>query len=508
MRNNLYNFRNTIRHFINIDNIEMYKSVEEIELKDLSWTFPLIFRVKKKDNKYRMLKIPNILNFLCSHNRFKDVDNFKTPNKIDERKRLSPNLTTGDFNTGVFDVQLERDLLDLCIYDNLLKLDIKAYYERIYTHDIEFYQQGDENFLANLNAGNTNGLIMGNYISLFFAEKHLKKISDGILNALKDEKIDCKFSYFSDDFYFFCNERDNQKVIDIFDNSLERFNLERKDGEIEVWDYISYNDYNLIEKYWKKIITECEIRFDDAKDNNILYFTNQLIYRMTKLVDEKSKKTFINTFFKSTYFYELNLNKFKMEEYNFHQLCYIYKFCPESLIYSIDKFKEFEYFRGEDFKKFLRVRYIEALSKSFNEEQLYYFYAIKILNYLDILKETKEKVVNSNNQTLISHYLKDSIFGSEEIDYLKNLKNEEYWFQNYHLILFSDLLENLDNSINEYLLPEYATKPRQKDNYREFYKINLNKKNVFINDSNVITEKVKIYLGLKLKEKTEVFLND
>lgn len=316
-------------------------------------------------------------------------------------------------------------------------------------------------------------------------------------------------------FIFFCNESDNQKVIDIFDNSLEKFDLERKDGDIEVWDYMSYSDYNLIEKYWKKIVAECKRRFDDVKNDNVLYFTNQLIYRMTKLVDEKSKKTFINTFFKSTYFYELKLNKFKMEEYNFHQLCYIYKFCPESLIYSIDRFKEFEYFKGDYFKKFLRVRYIESLSKSFNEEQLYYFYAIKILDYKDILRETKEKVVKSNNQVLISYYLKNSIFESKEIDYLKKLKEENYWFQNYHLILYTDLVEDLDNSIDEYLLPDslrdWKQKPKKqkrKDNYHEFYESNLKNKVVFINDSSLITQKVKVYLELKQEEKNEVFKKD
>lgn len=58
-----------------------------------------------------------------------------------------------------------------------------------------------------MNLGATNGLIMGNYLSVYFAENNLKNISNDIEKEIEDSNIKCEFSYFSDDFYFFCNKK-------------------------------------------------------------------------------------------------------------------------------------------------------------------------------------------------------------------------------------------------------------------------------------------------------------
>lgn len=502
----MYNFKNPVRHFLNINNISCPTNIDNINLKHLSWSKPINFRVKKQNNKYRILKMPNILNFLCAYNKFKNSKNFICVDKMDEKhKRLVPNIKTGEFVAGVYDVQLEEDLKNLCIYDNLLKLDIKSYYERIYTHDIDFENEGDERYLTNLNLGNTNGLIMGNYISLYFAEKFLSKISRDIEEYLDKEKIECRFSYFSDDFYFFCNKKDNEKVINIFDYILEKYNLERNDKEIDIWTYLTYNNYNVIEKYWKKIISECRKRYDDKKDNNKLYFTNQLIYRMSNLEDDRLKNIFLRTFFKSRYFYELDIEKYYIEPHNYHQLCYIFKFCPEVMIYSIHKFKFTDYFTNENFQEFLRIRYNQILLEPYNEEQLYYYYAIKMLNMDWILKENSEIVAKSNNQLLISYYLMDNLFSDDIISKLKLKKEEKYWFQNYHLILFSDLYSDLENSIKEYLIPEYAKREEQKNTYINFYKHNLELKTTLINDIDNIYNNINQYMECRIEEIIEIW---
>ena len=103
---------------------------------------------------------------------------------------------------------MDEDFSKLCIYDNLIKVDIKEYYGKIYTHKIDF-QNYEERYLSNMNLGATNGLIMGNYLSLYFAELNLSKISKDIETKFLDSKIECEFSYFSDDFYFFCNKKNN-----------------------------------------------------------------------------------------------------------------------------------------------------------------------------------------------------------------------------------------------------------------------------------------------------------
>jgi hypothetical protein len=503
--NNFYNFKNPIRHFLNIDNIVYPSKVDEMEIKHLSWTEPINFRVKKENNKYRTLKMPNILNFYCAYNRFKDAINFEDIQRMDSHKRIVPNLETGDFATGVYDKQLENDFQELCVYDNLIKLDIKSYYERIYTHHIIFENNGDENFLTNLNLGKTNGLIMGNYISLYFAEKYLKNISDGIEKKIKETAIECSFSYFSDDFYFFCNKKDNDIIIKIFDSVLEEHNLERNDGKIELWDYLDYNNFHLSEKYWKKIISECRNRYDEDRNNNKLFFSNQLIYRMTNLKDPKLQKIFLNTFFKSTYFYELDFNKFSVEIFNFHQLCYIFKFSPETMLYSVNKIKHVGLFLNDNFKKFLKVRYNQILSEPYNEEQLYYYYTIKFLDFNDILEAAAELVIKSKNQLLISFYLKDDLFSSDHILELKSYNEELYWFQNYHLIMYSDLKNDLEKSINDYLMPKFAKKEINKSSYMEFYKNNLIAGTSLIKDIELISVNINEYIDSLISERVDVF---
>ena len=97
----------------------------------------------------------------------------------EKHKRLSAKLNTGDFTIGSFEDQLQTDFNNLCIYDNLMKLDIKDFYGRIYTHYLDFNGLEDR-YLTNMNNGATNGIIMGNYLSLYFAEQHLAKISKKI----------------------------------------------------------------------------------------------------------------------------------------------------------------------------------------------------------------------------------------------------------------------------------------------------------------------------------------
>ncbi|MDP4086173.1 MAG: hypothetical protein Q8934_16355 [Bacillota bacterium] len=510
--NTYYNFKNPVRHFLNIDNVLFQPDINQLELEDISWTEPLNFRLWKNDDKYRVLKMPNILNFYCALKQFQNYASFNDPSKFDSRKRLVPNIETGDFATGVYDEQLEKDFFLLSVYDNLLKLDIKSYYERIYTHNIVFENNGDERYLTNLNQGNTNGLLMGNYLSLYFAELFLVSISVEIRESLDKENIKCDFSYFSDDFYFFCNTTDNVKVINIFDKVLEKYNLERKDEGIEIWTYLSYNKQNLAERYWKSIISESKIRFTEDKNENKMYFSNQLVYRMSNLERVKFQRTFLHTFFKSTFFHELKMSKYQIDYYNFHNLCFIFQFAPETLLYSIGKVKSVDIFKSEDFNVFLSSRYKVSLTKSFHEEQLYYYYAIKSLGFRSILKENTDLVLETNNQLLISYYLKDSLFNKKQINELKDKKEEKYWFQNYHLILYTELKNDLENSIDKYLIPynvkaikKQGARNRKRKSYMDFYSLNLSNKISFIKDIRKIHSTVNKYRELLVDERIEVF---
>ena len=45
--NNLYNFKNPIRHFFNLDNIIVPKNIDSVDLNGISWSTPIKFRIKK-----------------------------------------------------------------------------------------------------------------------------------------------------------------------------------------------------------------------------------------------------------------------------------------------------------------------------------------------------------------------------------------------------------------------------------------------------------------------------
>ena len=463
--------------------------------------------------------MPNILNLVSAYEYYKSLPNFDNPQQLDpDHKRLSPNLDTGDFAAGEYDIHLENDFNRLCIYDNLIRIDIKEFYGRLYTHYIDFNSL-DERYITNLNKGATNGLIMGNYLSLYFAEDTLSKISEKITTEFQNQNINCKFSYFSDDFYFFCNTEDNDKVIKIFDNILEDYGLERSDNKKEIWTYETYNAYNVVTRHWKRLIATCNIRYNVRIRENKMVFINQLLYRSSKLDNDKLKRVFINNFFKTKYFRELDLSKFKFKYYDYHQICYLLKLSPEALLYSMDKLSTMRDFKQELIYNFFKVRYRESLKKSFYEVQLYYYYALKLLEYNDIIIENKNLVLISGNQVLISYYLSEGIFDVSDIAILKTKNTEEFWFQSYHLILYTnDLLLDLENSIEQYLIPD-ATKPdtnassgklltknKRKKSYMDFYKSNLIANRPIIRDVNNICLTINDYLALKFEEEEALYI--
>ena len=312
--NNLYNFKNTIRHFVNINSLRFPEDIDAFDIKKLAWSAPFKYRVRKSSDSFRTLKIPNALVFAAAYEKMKDLPFFDNPTKLDEKhKRISVNIRTGEFDIGSFEASLKKDFEKLCVYDKLLRIDIKEFYGRIYTH---LLGMGDnERFLTDMNIGATNGLIMGNYLSLYWAEKHLSDISNDLESEFRENGIECEFSYFSDDFYFFFNDGSEREIIKIFDRVLEKYDLERNKNKHECWDYFSYNNYNVVEKYWKKVISVCN-QTRQRDDQKKLVFINQLIYRCSLLEDDKLRRILINGFFRTKYFRkDINLSKYAFRDY-------------------------------------------------------------------------------------------------------------------------------------------------------------------------------------------------
>ena len=177
-------------------------------------------------------------------------------------------------------------------------------------------------------------------------------------------------------------------------------------------------------------------------------------------------------------------------------------------MYSADRLSEIANFDAEKFKFFFEVRYKESLKKDYQEEQLYYFYAMKSWGYDVLLKAQSEAVISSHNQILIAYYLKEKWLSNTQVETLKKYDEEELWFQNYHLILYTpDLLADLDDSITKYLIPKNAKKSVQKNSYLDFYKQNLRQSIGMINSVDDILQKMHEYLDIRFKEAYAAYEN-
>ena len=191
-------------------------------------------------------------------------------------------------------------------------------------------------------------------------------------------------------------------------------------------------------------------------------------------------------------------------EYDYHQLCFLLKISPESLLYTSDIFNDMSGFDNQKIKIFLKARYKEALISAFHDAQLYYYYATRCYHLDECLEDTAEMVLKSQNQILISYYLKDGLFSEDQINSLKLLDNEKFWFQNYHLILYTpDLRTDLEESITKYLMPQRANTDLRQSRYRDFYKKNLTLGKAIINEIPVVTENIEDYLEKRHQELIE-----
>lgn len=522
--NNSYNFRNPVRHFVNIEQLNYPTDISTFDpIKELCWTKPMPFRIYKADDRFRTIKMPNILNYVRALEYYNKLPHFTDVMSLDaQHKKLAANLKTGDFVSGNYNSQLNEDFMNLCNYDTLVKLDISEYYGRIYTHYLELEKNklGDEP-LAWLNNGRTSGLLMGNYLSLYFAEYLSSRISERLQENIEIDSINCVFKYFSDDFYFFCNQDDTETILSLFDKILAEFDFVRKEKK-KIWTYETYNTHNLLTRYWKATIRSWNLevlkdyenhkKHPDTPIEHKYSFLNQLVYRLSALEDERSKRSFITNFFKTKHFQSCNYTNYKVSPYDLHQLFFLIKYAPESLLYISHMMEEKDDIKGNsNTKSFLKARYKESLRHELHDVQLYFYYAIKVLGFDDIVKETTDFVLQSQNQILIAYYLKDNVFSPNQISSLKAIEGEEYWFQNYHLILYTNALNcNLNTNIKKYLIPERLTvKPNitKENRYHSFYYNNLKQGHALINDISKVTDNIKKYLELRYEETAEDFDN-
>lgn len=498
--NNIYNFKNNIRYFVNISDLNYTMVITNINY--LSWTTPISVRLKKKTNDNtisRLIKMPNILNFYACFSIMKNKEIFYDISTISDHSRMTAQIETGDFKKNSYSSQIQSDFLKLSLYDFVLKMDIKSFYDGIYTHDIKFNDSFNDRYIANLNEGKTNGIILGSYISLYVAECYLKKISEELEREIESKNINCFFEYFSDDFYFFCNKEDVDIIKNLFSSVLYSFSLERNEDKDLLLDYFEYSELNKIDKCWKKI--EYQNTAKNPKLPKRHFYLNHLISYKGKIKDNKLYYTFIIGFYKSKYFYKLEeYPYYKLEQSNIHQILILYKDYPEIILFSINKYIKDKLFLSTS-KEFIEKYYQKSLMLPFFENQLYYFYALILLNDYSFLKKPSiiQLVLNSNNQILLSYYVKNKLFEGDLKQYLKN--SEEFWFFNYNLLcsLFenNDIEESELDELIDKLIPKNCKKDIQKENYRKFYKTNIKENHYLVYDVDKIYSQIKHYIELR-----------
>ena len=496
--NYLYNFKNPIRHFFNLDNV-LFDNLETLNFTDLCWTAPAKFKVFKTEESQRTISFPNILNFYHAIKVFEAESNFYSIDRISSRKRVSPDLDIGEFSAFSYYDSVKRDVFNIIKYDKLLVLDIKSFYGRVYTHDLG-YNSSDakmlEQRIGSLNNGRTNGLLLGSYLSLYLAELILAKIEAMLEAELSLQNIDCYFEYFSDDFYFFCNNSDIERVTKAFSKVLGEYELEINYDKTAVYDFEEYTKNNNLDKLWKVIIKQSEQVDLQAKlRNEQTYpaFFTQLVYRLNQIKELKYKRIFLSNFFKTHYFHEIDPQRYVLSESDFNHICYIYKLMPETILYSLHKIITIKGFDFNKFKDFLKTRFRASVSTERYEEQVYYYYALKLCNFDAELADYKELVLKSKNQVLVSYFLIDKVISKDEYQIFMSIAQECEWLQNYHYLLVYDK-SNID-----ILIPSYAKKTAPKTSYRNFYKLNLDNDVPILKPIEDIAEGIDLFVLTKIE---------
>ena len=505
--NNLYNFKNPIRHFFNLDAL-CFDSSESVDFNDLVWTQPIQFKVFKTEESTRTLKFPSILNYYHTLKHFKTQINFLSIKNMSQHKRVFPDLKTGEFAALSYYDSLKTDAFNLTKYDNLLILDIKSFYGRIYAHDLGLDPSNNnqlERRVTSLNNGRTNGLLPGSYLSLYLAELFLLKIEMELDSKIYNEGIDCHFEYFSDDFYFFCYKKDIKLLTGIFSDVLNAYELEINHDKTLVYDFEEYTQINNLEKQWNRIIALSRKKDDQDAINHLTEarllqlkksypaFFTQLVYRLQQISEQKYKRIFLINFFKTHYFDEIDPQKYILSESDFNYICFIYKLVPETILYSLPKIKNIEGFNYDAFKEFVIARFKASLDGERQEEQVYFYYAIKLCGLDHSLETFKDTVLVSKNQILISYFLMDGLISEDDYDTFVSNPKECEWLQNYHY-LFAFGKNRLD-----LLIPEKAKKETQMNSYRVFYKENLDKHIPILKPIDEVEDGIKEYISAKLE---------
>lgn len=186
-------------------------------------------------------------------------------------------------------------------YNKLLKIDITKCFDSIYTHTLPWALTNKRivksninsleatfggNFdclMQDLNANETNGIIIGPEFSRIFAELILQQIDVNIYERLKSidskgnyliHKVDYEIFRYVDDYFIFYNEElQIDKITEAFKLSLKEYKMYLNDKK------------SLL--YSKPIITEISIAKQKIND----LFNNHLVLKEKEIIEEENEQS-------------------------------------------------------------------------------------------------------------------------------------------------------------------------------------------------------------------------
>lgn len=207
-------------------------------------------------------------------------------------------------------------------YNKLLKFDISKCFDSIYTHTIAwailnkdivkdkikestntFGGQFDQ-FMQNVNYGETNGIIIGPEFSRIFAELILQQIDYDVYNCLRESDIYHRKDYevfrYVDDFFLFYNEESTKdKILELFSLKLREYKMSINNEKTFLYEKPIITELSiaklqisdLFNKYFKSNIVEDADENGGTKEKYSIYISsNRVITRFKSIVKETGIK--------------------------------------------------------------------------------------------------------------------------------------------------------------------------------------------------------------------------
>lgn len=206
-------------------------------------------------------------------------------------------------------------------YNKLLKIDITKCFDSIYTHTLPWallnksivktniepslstFGGEFDRLMQDLNANETNGIIIGPEFSRIFAELILQQIDINIYERLKKydsngknlvHKIDYEIFRYVDDYFIFYNEEAHvETIIESFKLSLKEYKMYLNDKKSILYSKPIITEISIAKQKINDlfnnhlILKEKDILIENEESNTLLYFSsNNVITRFKSIIKE------------------------------------------------------------------------------------------------------------------------------------------------------------------------------------------------------------------------------